>query len=57
MNEATKKAKVYLKFLTDIIAEIDSYKGHIPPERKLVLEKKVIKYKNHIQKLIDARNK
>jgi hypothetical protein len=57
MNEATKKAKRYIKFLTDIIAEIDSYKGHIPPERKLVLEKKVIKYKNHIQKLIDARNK
>lgn len=57
MNEATQKAKKYLKFLTEIIVEIDSYKGHIPPERKLVLEKKVIKYKRHIQKLIDARNK
>lgn len=51
MRDITKEARKYIKFLTDILSELEQSKGVLTKEREAVLKRKVIKYKKHIEAL------
>ena len=47
----SKEAEKYIRLLTEILEELKSYNGVVPPERAKILTKKVIKYKAKINGL------
>lgn len=51
LTKTQQQARKCIKFLNDIIDELNASQGVVDPARKKILERKVVQYKKRIEEL------